>query len=351
MSYSRSYSETITVRGSKSQSFSYPASEHGGSQTVTISYTEHVPVNVNIHVDTSPFDSSVARCNTNVNQLTGSVIAAKTAQIIAIEENSKKIAGSIISGFFRYIRSDISQQIAELSQGIDANLAHLTELAKACLNKTKQMETDYNRISSRYLKVFEDLNNELSNRISELDKPTFTFKKEIDHHTNRVSDNDLISTATIAGAENSDLQAKISASVAKKRALDTINQAKMFLTQQKRLERTITQSMINENSDAEKYIPVALMETRSDNATIEKEVYISGSLNALNGQNIKNELAAQFASLSEGWDTMPQAQQDKIQMYFTNELNKKYPAADPRSARIKETIQRMADFNAINTIS
>ncbi len=63
MSYSRKYHETITVRGSKTVTVSYPKSESGGSKTVTVDYVENVPVDVNIHVDTNPFDDSVEHCN------------------------------------------------------------------------------------------------------------------------------------------------------------------------------------------------------------------------------------------------------------------------------------------------
>ena len=48
MSYSRSYSETITVSGSKTVNVSYPASQNGGTTSATVHYTEYVPVNVNI---------------------------------------------------------------------------------------------------------------------------------------------------------------------------------------------------------------------------------------------------------------------------------------------------------------
>ena len=56
MSYSRNYSTTIAVH--YSGSVSYPASEHGGS--VSYSGTAYETVNVEVRVDTDPFDASVA---------------------------------------------------------------------------------------------------------------------------------------------------------------------------------------------------------------------------------------------------------------------------------------------------
>lgn len=192
MSYTRTYRERIAVHYSGTVSYNYPASQNGGSGTAHYSGTEYEDVNVSIEVDTEPFDNSVEHCNTNVNLLTGAVVATEAAQIVSIDKNSKKVAETIITGFFGYIRSEISQQIAELSQNIDAQLMHLKELAQSCLAKKKQMEGDFTRISSRYIKIFDDLNNELSNRIYELDKPTFVFKKELD--------NQSIRTITIQGS-------------------------------------------------------------------------------------------------------------------------------------------------------
>ena len=60
MSYKRSYHETITVNGSGSKTVSYPKSESGGSMTVTVQYTERVPVDIDISVDTNQFDKSIS---------------------------------------------------------------------------------------------------------------------------------------------------------------------------------------------------------------------------------------------------------------------------------------------------
>ncbi len=162
MSYTRSYSERIIVQGHKSETVSYPASQNGGTTTVTVYYEEVVPVDVNIHVDTIPYDNSITRCNQNVHILTGAVTAFQTAEIASKVVNSQKVAGTVINGFFGYIRSEISQQISELTQSVDAHLMHMRELAQSCLAKKKQLEGDYHRISGRYSKIFEDINRELT---------------------------------------------------------------------------------------------------------------------------------------------------------------------------------------------
>ena len=344
MSYSRSYQETITIKGSKHETVRYPATENGGSMPITVYYEESVPVNININVDTTPFDQSVNGCNNSVNMLTGAVVATEMAQIASIDHNAKKVGTTIVEGFFKTIRSEISQQIVELSQKIDAHLMHLRELAKSCTAKQKQMETDFNRISSRYLKIFDDLNNELSNRIYELNKPAFVFKKECDNHAIRTVGNDLVSMVTVFGAEGSALQAKIMASLAKKRASDTITQANVFLWKQKKLENTVNQCMLNENIAAKKYAPVCFFETQNQQSQISKNVYQPDFL----PPNKSLEMIEAFGNQS--WSSASKENKDNIQRYFNAEVGNAYSLNSQRSNRVKEMIVQIFDVNSINSI-
>ena len=339
MSYSRSYSETV----SRTVTVDYPGSEHGGSTSVTVD----IPVEVNIHVDTNPFDRSVENCENNVNLLTAAVVATESAEIVSKEVNSRKVADSIIGGFFSYIRSEISQQVAELSQNIDAHLMHLKELAQSCLAKKKQLEVDYNRIMGRYMKIFGDLNNELSNRIYELDKPAFVFKKETDHQKIRTSDNDMVNTVAIFGIESGDMQSKISSSIAKKRAFDTLIKAKMFLSQQSYLNATIQQSMFNENVTQTMFSPICYLEVNIEGNHVEKTVYSSTYLQTLNTSNKKNEIVEDFSSGKHTWQKLTRENQKKIGLFLDNELHSKLSANDSHTVRVKEMIQKIGSLDKI----
>jgi hypothetical protein len=332
------------VHYSGSVSYSYPASQNGGSGTAHYSGTTYEDVNVNIDVDTNPFDRSVANCNSSVNLLTGAVVATEAAQLVSIDKNAKKVAGTIVKGFFDYIRSDISQQVMELSQRIDAQLLHLRELAKNCVGKQKQMETDYNRISSRYLKIFDDLNNELENRIFQLDKPAFVFKNNIDNHSNRTSDNDLVSTVAVLGREGGELQAKISASIAKKRALNTINQSSLFLWKQKKLQSTINRSMLNENYAATRFSPVCFIETNGEKSQINKNVYQPDFLPKVN----QNEIFESFKV--QNWTNASKEQKENIQRYFNSEVSNAYSSNNQHDERVRDMIVKIFDVNSIKSI-
>lgn len=351
MSYTRTYRERIAVHYSGTVNYSYPATPNGGSGSAHYSGTEYEDVIVTIEVDTEPFDASVEHCNTNVNRLTEAVDATKGAQIVSIDKNAKKVGKTIVDGFFGYIRSEISQQIAELTQGIDSQLMHLRELSKAVLDKKRQMEGDFLRISSRYIKTFDDLNNELSNRIFELDKPTFVFKKELDNQRIRTSNNDLVNTVAVFGKEGSELHSKISASIAKKRALDTLNKAKVFLWQQKKLNNTVQQSMLNESTESSQYSPVCFVETKADKNQITKGLHAPSFLSALQENQTKNELIEQFTESSNSWSAITKDYADNLKLYFNSELSKSYTTADQHSVRVKEMIQKIANLGSIQTIS
>ena len=116
MSYSRSFTKRIAVH--YSGSVSYPASQSGGR--VSYSGTQYENVVVNINVDTDSFDSSVKQCNNSVGVLTGAVVATEGAQVLSIKKNAQKIGQTIIDGFFKTVRSEISQQIMELKNQIES---------------------------------------------------------------------------------------------------------------------------------------------------------------------------------------------------------------------------------------
>ena len=339
MSYTRRYSEVVSK--TVYVSYSYPASQSGGSGSKAV--TVDIPVDVNIHVDTDPFDRSIDNCNRNVNLLTGAVVATEAAQIVSIDQNAKKIAGTIIEGFFKTVRSEISQQIMKLSNLIDTHLVKLHDLAKSCVDKQKQMETDYHETSNRYMKIFDNYNKELENRIFELNKPAFSFKNSIDRNDSRMTGNDRVTAVSLFGAEGGALQTKISASIAKKRALDTINQVNVFLWKQKMLDATIKRSMLNENTTATRFAPVCFIETCNDKSQLGKNIYQSDFLPAIN----PNVLIEKFRD--QHWTVTTKEQKDRLKRYFNAEVNQAYSTNVPHDNRIKEMIVKIFDVNSIKS--
>ncbi|HIZ87000.1 MAG TPA: hypothetical protein IAC03_02435 [Candidatus Coprenecus pullistercoris] len=339
MSYSRSFTKRIAVH--YSGTVNYPASNTSGS--VSYSGTAYEDVTVNIRVETDPFDYSVDDCNGHVGLLTGAVVATETAQVASIREKAIKVGDTIISGFFKTVRSEISQQISELSSRIDATLIHLVELSKRCLDKKRQMEVDYNRLSDRYMKVFDELNAELRNRVYELDKPTFKFRETSDKNSYRALGSDIVGTVAVAGAENSRLEALITASVVKKQAKDTIGMANDFLQKQKKTETLLHECIMDDSSDGQYYVPVCYMEACDEYNCIGREVYDT------EGLFFDKEYLMEAIGNRQWNGSADEGALGRIHNYFIDEVSANYDTADRHSGRVVEYINKLFNSNNIET--
>lgn len=258
MSYTRTMPrQYITVRFRKT--VYYGASETGGSIDVDETFEE--PIDVVVHVDTNKFDHEVNGCNESVDLLTGSVVATEAAQVASVRENSRKIGDTIIRGFFKTVQSDLTQQIAALQSNVDSLLIHLKELSNRCLGKRKQMQTDYQRISSRYLKLFNDLDTELENRIHAIDAPIFDFTRHTESTAHAAMTEGGIGVAAVASAENARLHAQISAAMAKKKATDAIRKSEQFLDVQYSTDELLRNCLRPGGEAQMVYAPYVMVET------------------------------------------------------------------------------------------
>jgi len=177
MSYSRRvhgeayYSRTVSI--------SYPASESGGSRSATVSGS--VPVDITVYVDTNPFDNSVANCNGQISGLTGSVVAMNAAQCAAIKQTGNDVSAHVTNGFFSMIKSEISQNMAALFSKINSQIGLIMEKTNQVKKQQQVMEDDYQRTKARYVKVFNDLDEECRKRVLELDKEAFALSEQVQH--------------------------------------------------------------------------------------------------------------------------------------------------------------------------
>ena len=175
MSYTRSYSSSINVSGSVS--VSYPASEHGGTKTV--SYSQNVPVTFEVTVATEPFDQSISSASAHIDGLTASVAAMNAANCAAIKQCSDQISDSLIDGFYNLIQSDITTKKSETYTAVQTKSALLLEHSKAVQDKHNRMLSDVERERAKYGKLFNELDKELERRITEVNKPAFVLAHKV----------------------------------------------------------------------------------------------------------------------------------------------------------------------------
>lgn len=337
MSYSRHFSKTITIE--YSGTVHYPASEHGGSVNYSGSASERIDFNV--HVDTDPFDNSIDNVNDGVNLLTGSIAATEVAQVESIKENSKKIGQTIIAGFFKTVKSDISQQITALKVKIEAKQVQLYEYMKRCRSLQDKMTVDYNRLSSRYGKIFDDLNKELDNRIHAIDEPVFRLSKTTDEVAS--GPEQLIPTVTVTADENARAYTKITASRAKRQAVETIRKAQDFLGVQYATDRLLD-SCLRQGGDQQKLMsPFCVVETTAGPSITDEQVIASPLLQNLPKETLVGKLPRKCfnAPLSANNAEM-------IAYYFNSEMAKvSQSAVSPHDQRVAQMTANL--FNLSQT--
>lgn len=179
MSYSRTFERDISYSGSVHYSHDYPASENGGTVSGYVEYSGSVPVTVNLYVDTKPFDNSVDSCNSSVGTLNGAVVTLSAAQVASIQKGADEVASHVITGFFNMIKSELDQNMAALYAKFKAVFELITTKTKNVEKQQAVMQDDYSRVSDRYVRIFENLDEELEKRVIALDKNVFEISKRV----------------------------------------------------------------------------------------------------------------------------------------------------------------------------
>ncbi len=337
MSYRRSYTGYVHYSGT----VSYPASQNGGS----VSYSGSEPVYITIDVDTNAFDASVGHCNNAVNALTGAVVATEAAQVESKRQASKQIASTIVKGFFDYVGADLSQKIKELSSKCESLFIALMGHKDNCLSKSKQMQDDYNRISKRYSKIFEDLDKETVSRIEVLDKPTFQFAESAQKLVDRNSNTELLGISTISANENIKLETVLSCSHVKQQASVLLDKANCYLQGTYRLANSVRDML--DDSQAENDILLPVMFVESVKNIENKETRIIGTDDSFtpSGDAVDSTLRFKFMSKDVEWGNMNSNDFDKVISYLNAEVQ-----SDQMDDRTLKTMLGLLNGQAIQTI-
>lgn len=131
----------------------------------------------NITVDTSPMANSLNYVNSDVRNVTASVVAMESAVVLAQQEASENICKNVDAGFFILMKSQFDQKIAAVS----SEMLSTKQLMESFKNEIEKimliMNDDYERIKLRYNKHFSSLNKTLETRIHELDKKAYEISR------------------------------------------------------------------------------------------------------------------------------------------------------------------------------
>ncbi len=336
MSYTRTFHKTVTVHYSRT--VSYPASQNGGTITVSGSASEDVAVN--IHVNTTPFDSQVAACNTSVNTLTGAIAATEVAQVASLRSNANKVGKAIVDGFFKTVRSEISQQISALKSEVDATISHLRELAKRCADKRRQMQVDYDRITARYTKTFNDLNRELENRIYMLDKHAFDLRRHTERYTLPMLGSELVGEAAVTSQEQAQAAALMSGARSKSLAEDTIMWIDEYLQEQAKTDALLQHCTVPSAGNPVKYAPIIHIQRIGPDKSILRDTYVPAPLLE------KAHYDADNNSYYHTWSKVSDDTIASINQHFEEKLSDSSNGASAHDNRVREMARRLFSADA-----
>jgi|APTNR8051073442_1049403.scaffolds.fasta_scaffold02789_4 hypothetical protein len=343
MSYIQKYSDTIHVR----IPFSYPASQSGGSSSVSAD----VPISWTVNVDTDPFDESILITENQVDELTGSVQEAGVANVEAIKSNADAISSTIVGGFFSYIRSDLSQQTSELRPKVEAKMVQLIKLHEACRGKIAQMSQDFNRIAERYTKIFDALDTETKNRILALSGKLFSLEKIIKGKIDKPSSESLFAGSTISNLEIESLTSLLFGLRIKGGAKLIIERTKNLLLSDRTFSKRINSILSTEKTEDIRtiYLPVIVLGNSVENGTSDTQLYYSQRFEGFQQQNFKNRILELVHRANPHFTQVDKNDLFKIEEYFKNEITTRGENSDAHTNRILENAWKMwkNNFNSL----
>ena len=344
MSYSKTYNGSVAYSGSVSYTYSYPASEHGGSGSGTAHYSGQVPVSVNLYVDTDPFDSSVADCSHSVRTLNGAVVAMNSSQVASIAKSANEVSSHIISGFFNMIGSELSQNMVALAAKFKAVFELLTTKSSTLEKQQVVMQDDYSRISDRYNKVFQNLDEELEKRVVALDKNVFEISKRVQGEQLHSEASKKVTQFLIGVNEDEIVQQQLIIANAKARVLQAMDGLAQNVVQENAYSNKVN-SIVTEkncNSGEENYIPVIYTESSSLNSDMVDYNCVSNLKSSDSIQKINETVKSYFVSNYSNTNT--EYERKQINEAFSLIAEREFQnLTDEKSRRVYEVLTKLKE--------
>lgn len=340
MSYSKTYNGEVHYSGSVS--VSYPASEHGGSTTAH--YSGSVPVSINLLVDTDPFDDSVNDCSSSVRHLNGAVVSMNAAQVASIHKSASEVSSHVVNGFFNMIGSELSQNMAAMFAKFKAVFGLLTTKSSALEKQQLVMQDDYARISDRYNKIFQNLDEELEKRIVALDKNVFEISKRVQGEQLHSETSKKVTQFLLGVNEDEILQQQLLVANAKARVCETMKKLSDNVVQETAYAKKMG-SVVSEKACArgeQNFIPVIFTESSNLNSDVMDCACFSNFLTNDSEEKISTAVKNYFVSAPAGFSKTNEEETKQIDEAFKAIAEKEFQdLKDEKSIRVYETLKKL----------
>ena len=302
-------------------------------------------IDVNIMVNTKPFDNSVDRCGDHIGTLTSSIIGFKAANVASKIDNEKQIVSRVTSGFSSLIEQNLTLQNVGIEAEMHALAGELMQQCKELEYKHEVMNKDFNRIKSRYISLFDTITKELNNRLKQLIKPCFDFVYQVLQEQNRRIETSLLSVATTTGKESDAARIAIQASKMKGNAEKLIFTTRNYIIGNKSLN-IVKDTFLFEGNGSDKvcYTPVILCFSDDDLSSSKKHLFVNPILE--DNSDIKKSLLDASSSLRE--IEMSFDDKKRIGDYY-NQMLSTISDGSARSQRVSALMKSFFDKNSVKT--
>ncbi len=229
-------------------------------------------------VDTTEMAREVSSVKHHVDATTTAVVGMQAAVIKAQKDGADRVCQKVNQGFYSLIHSQISQKMATLQSKVDAQLMRLNQQRKQLLAIRSRMERDYQMLSARYTKLFNGLNRNLKQRVTELDRPVIDFATtDTDKVINRSSQ--LVSMVPVGQGETIKISQTVATSNLKYRAAKAVDSINRFIESSNKLqsitEKILLKRPMNEGTEILS-VPVCIAESNFDaSGNVQSQVFVS----------------------------------------------------------------------------
>lgn len=275
----------------------------------------------NITVDTSPMADSLDYVNSNVRDVTASVVAMESAVVVAQQEAANHICRNVDSGFFLLMKSQFDQKIAAVSSEMLSKM-QLLETFKNEIDKIMAiMQDDYERIKLRYEKHFSSLNQALETRIHELDKRAYEISRN--YKLSQFKTGGEVIKAICYGDDTQLINVRQASAVVKNRSAKSIAVMASDVIEQFQYSDSV-KSILNDTGFEEKqaqFVPVIFSETDSmisENTSV-KNIYTPDQAKYAHDSKFLNQLKDKSDEFE--WKEVRENEFEPIKNSFQSKIN------------------------------
>lgn len=275
----------------------------------------------NITVDTSPMADSLDYVNSNVNEVTSSVVAMQSAVVMAQQEAAENICKNVDTGFFVLLKSQFDQKISAVSSKMLSTM-QLMETFKNDIDKIMCiMQDDYERIKTRYMKHFSSLDKALETRIHELDKRAYEISRNYKMSQFKTGSEVI---KTLCYSDDTQLaNVKQASATVKSKSIKSIAAMAEDVIEQLEYSDSV-QSILKEikfDKTRAEYVPVIFTETdsmMSEDSNV-KNIYTSSEAQFSTNSKYLNQLRESSANFT--WKEINDSEFEPIKNSFQQKIN------------------------------